>query len=209
MKGIVLSPISGRWARRSTCSFLFSVIHSLLQPLRRAFAAYYKALIATCRRSTTEQSIAQRETSAIKPSHKNENFQTAGNIKYYLEFSMSTFHVARGSSSTHNTHETLSGVQAQSHHNLTFAAYNFVLIFIPTRTHTPQSEYASLTKGLVVGFWGGLSSFFFLGQNTARRNWEWARNRGCKTSRRLFFLSRLLLLPLPFILSQYRQHQIA
>lgn len=173
--------------------FFFEVTHSLLQPLRRAFAAYYKALIATCRRSTTEQSIAQRETSAIKPSHKNENFQTAGNIKYYLGFSMSTFHVARRSSSTHNTHETLSGGQAQSHHNLTFAAYNFVLIFIPTRTHTPQSEYASLTKGLVVGF-SGICPLFSSWDKTRRVGiGSGACNRGCKTSCRLFFFSVFFL----------------
>lgn len=121
----------------------------ILQSFNRHVPTLYDRTKHCAERDLGNQTISQER-----------EFSDGGDIKYYLEFSMSTFHVARGSSSTHNTHETLSGGQAQSHHNLTFAAYNFVLIFIPTRTHTPQSEYASLTKGLVVGFWGVV--LFFL-----------------------------------------------
>lgn len=70
------------------------------------------------------------------------------------------------------------------------------------RTHTPRSKYASLTKGLVVGFWG-LSCFF---SGTTRRGRFFGVGVQTVIAKLhagvFFFLRSFLSCSLPFISSQ-------
>lgn len=93
--------------------------------------------------------------------------------------------------------------QALQHQHLTFAAYNFVLIFHPyadTHTHTPRSKYASLTKGLVVGFLGAVLFLFPGQQHGAGGFLEWACKRRLQNFMPVSFSSFLFSFLLPYIL---------